>query len=166
MSNDFSWKKRLFMKKTTLTSDSILQNVYDKFPSVAKIKEGLNFFYRGNLRLDDRHLPKKKPLLLWDPISALPLHVLLLLFLASNFLPWPHFLSSFIVMVFFPRFFLMVFACSCVVSPPNLVQPWLLAPIATWHTLYRVHNTLPIASWVSSCEFLRLDCLPLNSGCI
>jgi hypothetical protein len=58
----------------------------------------------------------------------------------------------------------MVFSCSCVVSPPNLVQPWLLSPIATWHSLYCVHNTLPIASWVSSCEFLRLDCLPLNSG--
>jgi hypothetical protein len=34
------WYKRFFMKKTTLTSDSKLQNVYDKFPSVAKIKEG------------------------------------------------------------------------------------------------------------------------------
>jgi len=66
------------MKKTTLTSDSILQNVYAKFPSVAKIREGFKFFYRGNLRLDDRHLPKKKPLLLWDPIAPLPLHVLLL----------------------------------------------------------------------------------------
>jgi hypothetical protein len=53
--------------------------------------------------------------------------------------------------------------CSCVVSPPNFVQPWLLAPIATWHTLYRVPNTLPIASWVSSSEFPRLDSLPLNS---
>jgi hypothetical protein len=62
----------------------------------------------------------------------------------------------------------MVFSCSCVrcsyvVSPPNIVQPWLLAPVATWHTLYRVHNTLPIASWVSFSEFPHLDCLPLNS---
>jgi hypothetical protein len=67
----------IFMKKTTLTSDSKLQNVYDKFPSVAKIKEGFKFFYRGNVRLDDRHLPKKKTLLLWDPIP-LPRHFLLL----------------------------------------------------------------------------------------
>jgi hypothetical protein len=42
-----------------------------------------------------------------------------------------------------------LFLCSCVrcsyvVSPPNLVQPWLLAPIPTLHTVYRVHNTLPI----------------------
>jgi hypothetical protein len=34
------WYKQIFMEKTTLTSDSKLQNVYDKFPSVAKIKEG------------------------------------------------------------------------------------------------------------------------------
>jgi len=34
------WYKRFFMKKTTLTSDSKLQNVDDKFSSVAKIKEG------------------------------------------------------------------------------------------------------------------------------
>ncbi len=135
----FHEKKRLFMKKPTLTSDSKLQNVYDKFPFVAKIKEGFWFFYRGNLKLDDRHLPKKKPCFYGTPLPRTPkpgplsfpwplffsplwfgfpsslcglcfvcvfllllCSVSLLLFLASNFLPLPHFLSSFIVMVVFP----------------------------------------------------------------